>query len=186
MDVNYVDVNLANLFIIAFLLTNGRVTSRMVIEYAGHFKLTQNRSIIESIINILVSLASVHYFGIYGVLFGTIAALLYRTNDMVIYASKHLLKRKASVTYIKWLSNAGLFVVVTILMREIIQRINMGSYVVIIGSAVIACTCIIPLFFVVASVIDRNSYRFCLTFCKEKLKHIIEKHNNGAKNGSDE
>lgn len=100
-DVHYVDPLLPYLFVATYLLSNGRSAAQRVIEYAGHFKLTQNRSIVESIINIVVSLICVVRFGIYGVLCGTIAALLYRTNDMILYASRKLLNRSPMGTYLK-------------------------------------------------------------------------------------
>ena len=46
------------------------------------------------------------FLGNLWVLFGTIVALLYRSNDMIIYASKKLLKRSAWVTYRRLLVNA--------------------------------------------------------------------------------
>ena len=66
-----------------------------------------------SIAGILESIICVIRFGIYGVLLGTIAALLYRTNDMIIYAS-HILERSCLVTYKRWILNTVLFFVLSI------------------------------------------------------------------------
>lgn len=171
-DINYIDAVLPYLFVSTYLLSNGRSASQRVIEYAGHFKLTQNRSIIESVINISVSLISVHFWGIYGVLFGTIAALLYRTNDMIIYASKNLLRRKTRITYIKWFTNAITFISVTVMMNLIIRKIRLDSFGILIMIAILACIIVIPLFFVIASLIDKESYMYCWSFIKHKIVKI--------------
>lgn len=168
-DVNYIDTVLPYLFVATYLLSNGRSASQRVIEYAGHFKLTQNRSVIESVINITVSLVSAHFWGIYGVLFGTIAALMYRTNDMILYASKNLLKRSARITYTKWISNALVFIGVTVVMSALIRNINLESYGIIIAFAALACIIVVPLFFIVSSIIDKESFAFCFSFVKNKL-----------------
>lgn len=60
---------------------------------------------IEAAINVIVSIAAVQFIGIYGVLLGTIAALLYRTNDFIIYANTKILMRSPKKEYALVLSN---------------------------------------------------------------------------------
>lgn len=170
-DVNYIDTFLPYLFIATYLLSNGRSAAQRVIEYAGHFKLTQNRSIIESVINITISLIAVKNFGIYGVLVGTIVALIYRTNDMIIYASRKLLKRSPWITYMKWGANAAMFVGITFILKKILFYVCLDSYWVIIGAAAITTIIVVPLFFAVVSLVDRSSFLFCINFMKERIKH---------------
>lgn len=98
-DVNYVDGRLAVLFVAASLLNLSRTCPLMTINFAGHFQQTMGRSILESAINLTVSLLCVFRFGIYGVLWGTIAALAYRTNDIILYANHVLLHRSALCSY---------------------------------------------------------------------------------------
>ncbi len=88
--ISYIDPYLPYLFVATYLMSCGRNSSTMVIQFAGHFKETQYRALTEAIINITVSIVCVSKFGIYGVLIGTIAALFYRTNDMIFYANKIL------------------------------------------------------------------------------------------------
>ena len=83
-DINYIDYKLPILFGAYQLLTYGRTSANLIISFAGKFKETQWRAWLETIINLAVSFACVFRFGIYGVLFGTIAALLYRANDIII------------------------------------------------------------------------------------------------------
>ena len=96
-DINYVDYNLAVLFIIIELLNVMRAPMLYTINYAGHFKQTVPQTIAESVINLVVSLIGVVYLGIYGVLLGTVIALLYRTNDIIIYSNKKILNRPPCV-----------------------------------------------------------------------------------------
>lgn len=170
-DISYVDKYLPYLFIATYLLSNGRSASSLAINYAGHFRQTQWRSLLESAINIGVSLLSVYHFGIYGVLFGTIAALLYRTNDIILYASKHILRRSPWITYRRWLLNLGLFVVVTVVGKWLLSFVDLGSYVSIIGWAVAACIVVVPLFFVVVSLVERE----VLITAKEILRPLTNK-----------
>lgn len=98
-DVNYVDGKLAALFVAASLLNLSRTCPLMAIDFAGHFRQTMGRSILESGLNLTVSILCVFRFGIYGVLWGTIAALAYRTNDIILYANHVLLHRSAWRSY---------------------------------------------------------------------------------------
>ena len=93
-DINYVDDWLPLLFVVAKLLSLIRMPGVTAINVAGHFDVTRGRSIAESVINIAVSLVCVYFLGIYGVLLGTIAALLYRTVDIIIYTNQRIVYRK--------------------------------------------------------------------------------------------
>ena len=181
-DIEYTNVYLPYLFIATFLLSCGRKSSNMTINFAEHFKLTQNRSIIETIINIAVSLICVFRFGIYGVLLGTIAALLYRTNDMIIYANKKILHRSPWKTYRRWLVNLALFVVVTVLSKLLFTHILLNTYPRIILWAAITCIIVIPLFFAVASIFDRETYRHAKELVTPYLKRVWNKLHSRAQN----
>ena len=74
-----------------------------------HAKQTINRTIVEAAINISASIILVQFWGIYGVLCGTVIALLYRTNDIVIYANKRILLRGPWKEYLIYLVNYAAF-----------------------------------------------------------------------------
>ena len=169
-DVHYVDPLLPYLFVATYLLSNGRSAAQRVIEYAGHFKLTQNRSIVESIINIVVSLICVVRFGIYGVLCGTIAALLYRTNDMILYASRKLLNRSPMETYLKWGTNFALYGLFVMIFTKVLAEVEFTNYFTIIIGAAAVCILSVFAFFLVGSVMDRESFLFCLEFVKAHVR----------------
>lgn len=143
-DISYIDQYLPILFVITRILMCGRDSSAQVINYAGHFKNTQWRSVLEASINLVVSIIMVNKLGIYGVLIGTIVALLYRANDMIIYANKYLLKRNPLITYKRWLINILVFCLVVIIFKNkvinndsIINYYSFFEYVTIIGIIII-------------------------------------------------
>lgn len=174
--ISYVDVYLPYLFIGVKLLDNGRTSSLKTIEYAGHFKQNQGAALRESVINIAVSLLCVWKFGIYGVLMGTIAALLYRTNDMILYANRKILGRNPWITYRRWLLNLALFIVVTVVGKWFFSFIALDSYFRIIGWAVVTCIVVIPFFFGTVSLCEREVFRFAWDLLKPYLRKVKEKY----------
>lgn len=109
VDINYVDPLLPFLFTAIQLLQAGRFSSQKVIEYAGEFRRTQSHAAVETVINMVVSITGVIHFGIYGVLMGTIVALLYRSVAMIYYSCRKILHIKQFTVYKKWLINLVLF-----------------------------------------------------------------------------
>ncbi len=154
-DIQYVDKWLPLFFLAISVLNYGRKTSGKIIDFAGHFRQTRWRSIIESAINVTVSVVGVIYFGIYGVLFGTVVALLYRTNDMIIYANKTVMNMSPMKTYWRWIKNIVIMVGV-ILITELIPM-NIDSYMSFLGYAVLICIPVVGVFMVAAFAFDKNS-----------------------------
>ncbi len=89
--VNYLSWGLVVLFSLLGVLQSIRLPGLTIICAAGHYKQTQNRAILEAVINVGVSLALVKPLGIYGVLIGTCASYLYRTTDVIVYTARHFL-----------------------------------------------------------------------------------------------
>ena len=155
-DANYVDKYLPFLFVGLNVLMYARRTSSQIINFAGHFKQTQWRSVLESIINLSVSLVLVRYIGIYGVLIGTIVALIYRTNDIIIYANCTILGRKPWKTYRRWGQNLVIMTICYVMMSRVILHIK--SYVIWGFTAIgVSVSCFI-IFFTMDSLFDRKSF----------------------------
>ena len=97
-DANYLVPGLAFLFSEIQIFSLLRWPGVGAIKAAGMFKETQNRAIIEVAINLIASIVFIQEFEIYGVLFGTILALAYRTFDIILFTRKYVLlteKRRA-------------------------------------------------------------------------------------------
>ena len=118
-DIPYIDVYLPILFVLVQLLSCSRATASRLITISGHARTTQKQSIIEAAINLISSIVLVNFLGIYGVLLGTIIALLYRTNDIIIYANLKVLNRMPWKTYKKVLVNLVVFSCVAFAVRYI-------------------------------------------------------------------
>ena len=165
-DVDYIDERLPLCFIATYLLSCGRSAPNQVIIFAGHFKLTQNRSILESIINLIVSIIAVRIYGIYGVLIGTVAALLYRTNDIIIYVNHRILYQSVWHTYKRWGCNMIIFICILFINSRI--QLEMNTYFEIIKYCIpyTVITCLF--YYIVASFTNRNEFKLIKQYLKTK------------------
>ena len=134
-DISYIDKYLPLLFASIKLLSSGREPAAQLINYAGHFKETQYRAIMEAVINFIVSLVATYFWGIYGVLLGTIVALAYRTLDMYFYTSGRFLKRSVWVSIRHWLLYIIAFIAIVVL--NYFLPIYAASYFELLWKAVI-------------------------------------------------
>ena len=158
LDINYVDSWLPILFISTYLLSCGRSAPNLAINFAGKFRDTQNRAIAEALINIVVSVGAVQFFGIYGVLFGTIVALLYRTNDMILYANKYVLCRTPWYTYKRWLRNVALFILIFFLSNLLV--VEFKSYFSIFLWCIPYSIAVLLCYFLVSCIFEKEAARF--------------------------
>ena len=108
-DADYLDPILPLLFVLIQLLSSCRIVDGQLIKISFHAKQTIGRTIIEAAINLTASLVLVQWLGIYGVLCGTILALLYRSNDIVLYTNHRILHRSAKKEYLLYTVNFAVF-----------------------------------------------------------------------------
>lgn len=132
-DINYVDETLVLLFVVYQVLNAGRKVPQNAINVAGHFEKTKYRALLEAGINLGLTLVLVPFFGIYGALLGTIVALLYRTNDIIIYVNKYILMRSPTKTYLRWGVNIFFLIVLVIILKPHIVGIDSYRIFVIYG-----------------------------------------------------
>jgi O-antigen/teichoic acid export membrane protein len=152
-DADYLDVKLPILFVMIELLSTCRAVDNQLVRISLHAKQTVNRAIIEAVINIVVSVTAVQFIGIYGVLLGTIAALLYRTNDFILYANRKILKRSTKKEYILVLTNFAVFIGF-VLLRERIPIVP-SSYLCLIVIAVPVSIAIAAVYAAINYVLNR-------------------------------
>lgn len=166
-DISYIDPYLPLLFALTNLLSACRSTESNLINLSFHAKQTVWRSLLESIINIAVSLVLIQFIGVYGCLLGTIAALLYRTNDIIIYSNKRILKRMPTRAYLIVISNFALFFLFYFLFKSIKLEIN--NYVEFMFSG-FALVMIVGLFFAFLNyLLNKNNLKYVLkSFASKK------------------
>jgi hypothetical protein len=171
-DINYVDWKLPVLFGAYQLLNYGRVPAHNPIGFGGKFKETQWRAWLETAINLVVSFVCVFRFGVYGVLIGTIAALLYRTNDIIIFANKAVLKRSPWPTYRRWLTNCVIFAAMVYLFVNL--PIGVDTYFQLILNAVWVAAVVMTVFLAVNSITEPAARKTAVKYIKalsERTRH---------------
>lgn len=168
-DMKYADSTLAVLFVSAALLTAMRVPMLFTINYAGHFKLTIPQTIIESVLNLTISVLCVSKFGIYGVLLGTTVALLYRTNDVIIYSNVKILRRSAAKTYRIHLINIITLLVVEFLFSRLLPK-TVESYFALILMGIVSVSISAMLFVGMQLMLDKEECMILIEKIKRDMK----------------
>lgn len=172
-DINYIDIKIAGLFLAVQLLNYGRNTSNNIIDYAGHFKETRWRSILETTINLSVSLICVYKFGIYGVLIGTVTALAYRTNDIILYANHKIMFRSVWPTYRRWGRNVILAVLISWCGMKLPQQYS--GYMILIGTAIVVSIAVVGIFIGVNTLLEKEARETGWSYINSLLKNMKEK-----------
>lgn len=161
-DADYMDSLLAFLFLIKILIQAARTPYRQVIEVAGHFKKTQNRAIFEAILNLVLSLIFVNFWGVYGILLGTVISLIYRAVDMVIYTNKVILQRNIFESIFPWMVNSIVFVAIAQFSQ--LYPLNTTSFVAFVFKSTTVSVVVAAIYFIVNGVLN---YKKIQVFLKE-------------------
>ena len=101
-DANYIAPAFGHMLTLAYAAECLRIPYFRMIKAAGHFKQTQNGAFISAGINIVISITLVFKFGLIGIAFGTLAAMLYHTCYFVWYLRKNIIYRQGKY-YLKYL-----------------------------------------------------------------------------------
>ena len=90
-DANYNQPLFAVLIVLAYAAYSYRLPYHIVIKAGVHYKQTQNCYLTAAIMNIVVSVLTVKWFGLIGVAIGTLVAMAYQTIWMAWYDSKNII-----------------------------------------------------------------------------------------------
>ena len=167
-DISYIDRYLPLLFVGAELLNLIRVPTRHTVNCAGHFKETLSRTIIETLINLIVSIVGVVFLGIYGVLIGTIAALGYRTIDFIVYANKVILKRSAKQNLLLYMINFVFAVGIVCVLN--LFKLEINSYFDFIKVGVLVTPPVLLAFILFNFILFKRDFKFIIKNIKGKIK----------------
>ena len=111
-DVNYLRPIFANLVCLATFFACVKTPYQQMVYAAGMFKQTRNKTILEAIINIVVSLGCVQFLGISGVIIGTICASAYRAIQYSFFVNREIIKSKRNGFFIKLIYAALIYITV--------------------------------------------------------------------------
>lgn len=157
-DINYVVNYLPMFFVWTRLWTVAGYPCDAMIHISGHFKQTQSSAIIEAVINVVVSLALVHSFGIAGVLLGTIVSLIYRAVYRINYVHKNVIEgKKMSESFKTMALNSFAFVLIDFIENAL--KISFSSYLNIALICVPYAIIVFSLYFVLNSLVEQKSFR---------------------------
>lgn len=123
-DVEYIYTSLPIMFALVQILSWSRYVSGNLTGLAGYAKQVSKISLIEAIINVILSIALVQRFGIVGVLFATVAALPIKVIFCSYLTDKKILERSPKKTIFILGANYFMFAVVVILNKYIHLEIN--------------------------------------------------------------
>ncbi|WP_297959796.1 polysaccharide biosynthesis C-terminal domain-containing protein [uncultured Ruminococcus sp.] len=123
-DINYIYPALPVLFSLVQLLSWSRYVPGNLTGLAGYAKKTSYISVMEAVINIIASLILVHFFGIYGVVAGTVIALPIKVVWCIYISDKKVIRRSYLKTVKILLANYLLFGCAVLTEKLIDFRIN--------------------------------------------------------------
>jgi hypothetical protein len=166
-DAIYIIKYLPFLFVLIKLLDSARAAPSNIINLAGHFSQTQSRSITESTINLITSIVGVIFLGIHGVLVGTVLALIYRTNDIILYANKVVLNRSPIKTYFLWLVNFLLFGIIYFTFSPLVAGYN--NFIDMLFGMMVIYILVLSTYFIIISLLFKKDFNYILRL----LKNII-------------
>lgn len=170
-DATYIMPGIAFLFVVVNLMSGVRAVGARLITVSGHADATKSHSIWEMVINLAASIFLVNFLGVYGVLIGTVVALIYRMNDIIIYANRVILERSPLHEYTQLVANSALFAVVQFVGKCI--SIENDSYLSLAFSGVAVFSSCAILYLIPLLLVNRETIRFIVE--KVLKKHINRK-----------
>ena len=167
-DINYIDNLLPILFCFDQILTWCRFSAGNLSSLAGYASKVGRISIIESIINLTCTILFVYLWGIRGALLGTIIALMFKSNYLLVFINKKILKRKYSTTYRILISNVVLYVLFQSTVT--IYQITIASYIQFLEYGLIITCFIYSFFYLYNLVINKNETLYYTKLAIKKFK----------------
>ena len=118
-DANYFRPSFAAIIVIANMLYVLREPYRLLILAAGKFRETNFGAMMETILNLSISVFLVWRYGLIGVALGTLVAIAYRMLYFIWYLSRHILNKKYRTYAVFVLTTASVLSVNLIVYRTV-------------------------------------------------------------------
>lgn len=101
-DAQYIRPLVAYFLLIAEGIYCMRIPYSYLVVAAGDFKETRNSAVIEAVVNLTLSVLLIHRFGMEGIVFATLIAMVYRTAYFVLYLNKNIICRPIDKFVKRW------------------------------------------------------------------------------------
>lgn len=175
MDINYIFPLLPLFYVTIEVLQVGREAMLRTVTVAGHFQNTLYQAIIEMTLNIVATVSAMfvckHFWGneacLYGALFGTIVALLYRTFDLNRYANIKLLGRSSWKTNKVMYTNIILYGIMYYMMMRF-NWISIDSYPKLLIASVVVTAVVLFIFITCQAILNRSEIIYIYRTLKKK------------------
>lgn len=165
-DIDYHNYLVAVLFAFNIILDCMRGANLAGANVAGQAPRTTWRYLVESGINLFVSIFLVQFWGIVGVLLGTVVAGIWRSLDSIVFFSKNVLKIKPHKELLFDATNLGMFALFIVIGKLNLLSINNYWQFIIWGIvSLVVATAIYLTIFVVA---NRNNINVFLNVLRSK------------------
>lgn len=173
-DVNYHRPLFAFIITLAEFMYIQRLPYNSLNLSAGYFKELKTGAWIEAFINVTVSILLVKKLGLVGIALGTLISVFIRTLEHILFATKHILKRKQSTTLKKYLFSY-LEILIILLLFHFLPTWNITNYITWIFYALLL-TIFISLFVISANrILYKDEYQAACQFLKNIGKDIKNK-----------
>ncbi len=173
-DANYIQPLFAYALVLAEAIYCIRCIYSTVSSVANKFKETRLGAILEAGVNFAVSIALIHWLGLFGIAIGTLCGMLTRAIFDALYTSRHVLNRPILRT-LKCLGVNVLVASLSILICHFIPEFNVGGWLGWVARSVMTTA--------ITSVVAISAY---LIFYYKLIKEIlsrIKKKKRGQTNG---
>ena len=168
-DANYIRYTFGILLVISEYIWAIRLPYSSITLSAGHFKETRIGAWVECILNIIISLVLVKYYGLIGVTIGTIVAMTVRTIEFIYHTNKYILSRSMFES-IKKIVLVIIETLLILLLYRYIPHFDNINYINWIINAIIALGISIVVVLPINFVFFRNEFKQMITTIKRILK----------------
>ena len=170
-DINYQNYFAAVLFSFNIILDCMRGANLAGANVAGQAPKTTWRYLVEASINLIVSLIFVQFWGIVGVLLGTVTAGIWRSLDSIVFFSKHVIDEKPYKELLFDTVNVGMFAVFIVLGKLNLLTLDGYNQLVIWGAVMFLTVSVIySTVFVFANKSNLSSFVSALRKKDKQLK----------------
>lgn len=166
-DANYSQYVFGVLLSLAYAAFCYRIPYANVIQACNHYKQTQRSYIISAIINVLVSVLLVNWYGITGVAIGTLVSMIYHTIWLAKYEMNNLIKRSGKSLF-KLIISDMLIIIIGLYLTSYIQILDYNFYSWIILAIQYVCIWIV-IAIVINWLLHKDKISFCINFIKESI-----------------
>lgn len=170
-DVSYYRPTFAYIVVVSEMFYCFRMPYQTVVEAEGQFKQTRNGAIFEALLNIIISVVLVNFYGLIGVAIGTLCAMIFRTIQYAIYASKNILHRSAFV-FTKHMLISCMSIILSVMFIKVIPSVVVSSYFTWIIEAIIVTIITTIVNILISYIFYKNEFMDCTCKLTSMFSHV--------------